>query len=305
MSFLTIRQIATKEDVARFIAYTEETANQGRLGCLQDKTLINLFYEPSTRTNCSFQAATFKLGGKVIAVSLKDSSVEKGESFEDTVRTLSLYGDALVLRHPAVGSSLAASKISKIPIINAGDGNGEHPTQALLDIFTIYAELKKRQIGLDGICVGFIGDLKNSRTIHSLIYLLKLWNITLMAYCSEKLLYDDPSIQYCYSLHELLRNVDVLYVSRIQKERFADPAEAALLVQEYNYHITQDNIELMKPTAIIMHPLPRNDEISPAVDDNPRCVYFNQVENGVYVRMALLKILLNPHHSLRPCLGLN
>jgi aspartate carbamoyltransferase len=264
---------------------------------LKNKILVNVFYEPSTRTNYSFQCAMMRLGGKVMTLSLKDSSVEKGESFEDTIRTMGVYGDAMVLRHPAVGSSLRASEFTNIPVINAGDGNGEHPTQALLDLVTIHFELLERNMTMDNICVGFIGDPKNSRTIHSLLYLLKFYNITVLAYCPDTLVYRDPSIRYCDSLEEIMRNVDVLYVTRIQKERFTDEKEYDDIISNFRYHITKDNIETMKPSAIIMHPLPRKGEISSDVDNNPRCVYFNQMENGVYVRMTLLNLLLHPRFS--------
>lgn len=301
MSFLSIEQFTTKADVELFIfdvfkmkhssIYYGETVHE----LLKNKILIHLFYEPSTRTQCSFQCAMIRLGGNVMNVSLNDSSVKKGESFEDTIRTLENYGDAIVIRHPEVGSVAKADKLTHLPVINAGDGNGEHPTQALLDIVTIEFELQKRKIGIEHCCVGFVGDLKNSRTIHSLIYLLKFFNITILAYCPEELSYHDTSIHYCDSMEDVLRNVDVLYVTRIQKERFTDSFEYNELTKTYNYRITKDNIEMMKPSAIVMHPLPRNDEISPDVDDNPRCVYFNQMKNGVYVRMALLNIILNSY----------
>ena len=279
-----------------------------------DKTLVNMFYEPSTRTSCSFQAAAFKMGCKVISITDKYSSVEKGESLEDTIKTLNCYGDAIVLRHPAKGSSEKASTVSKIPIINAGDGNGEHPTQALLDIFTIHDELSAKGIDLDSqtrgeVTVTFLGDLKNSRTIHSLIHILALFPKMKFVYvCPPSLempeeitrkigTLDNCVQQEGLSLVDAIVETDVLYVTRIQKERFASDYFTVVLNREHQekYCVDRTVMEKAKEKMIVMHPLPRLTEISTEIDDDPRAVYFKQVENGVYMRMAIIeKIFSGP-----------
>jgi aspartate carbamoyltransferase len=258
-----------------------------------NKIMINLFYEPSTRTSCSFQVAAYKLGCKVININDKFSSVEKGETLEDTIRTINFYGDAIVLRHPVKGSYDRAASVSKIPIINAGDGNGEHPTQALLDIYTIYDELLSRDIkvGQDYITVTFVGDLKNSRTAHSLLKILKEIKFIQLIFVNP------PGLELNYegairnmSLQEAIGITDVLYVTRVQKERFLCEQEYRNIVDNYDdYRVTPELLKYAKPGAIIMHPLPRGDELPVEVDSDPRAVYFKQVENGVYMRMAILE----------------
>jgi len=282
---------------------------------LQNKIMINYFCEPSTRTSASFQSAMIKLGGSVISLQGENTSNQKGESLEDSIKTLNYYGDIIILRHPEKGSSERASTVSSIPIINAGDGNGEHPTQALLDIFTIYDELKKRNINLydddrNEINITFMGDLKNSRTVHSLVKLItffKKFKITYIPYNNLNIPRDiyeivnesgftqeEINIKQGEQLKyiEYLKKTDILYMTRIQKERFEniDEFNKSTIIQPFQ--ITNANINYMKDTAIIMHPLPRLQEISHMVDYNDRCVYFNQVENGVYVRMALLYEML-------------
>ena len=247
-----------------------------------NKTLITMFYEPSTRTNCSFQAAAYKLGSKVIALNDKASSSEKGESLEDTIKTVSNYGDAIVLRHPEKGAAERAAKVATVPIINAGDGNGEHPTQALLDIYTIYKELKK-DLEKDNIIVTFIGDLKNSRTIHSLIQLLNLFNVTYVFISPPHL---DLPLEMMeeslpLSLEEALKITDVVYVTRIQKERIQTGTHNPIC-------LTKELLSEANKNLIIMHPLPRQEELPPEIDDDPRAVYFKQVANGVTMRMAIL-----------------
>lgn len=282
---------------------------------LKDKIMISYFCEPSTRTCASFQAAMIKLGGSVISLQGENTSNQKGESLEDSIKTLNCYGDVIVLRHPEKGSAERASVVASIPIINAGDGNGEHPTQALLDIFTIYDELKKRNINLyddnrNEINITFMGDLKNSRTIHSLVKLITFFKKIKITYLPHNNLniprdiyemvnnsglnQEEINIKQGEEMKyiEYLMTTDILYMTRIQKERFEN-------IDEFNksniikpFQITNSNINYMKETAIIMHPLPRLEEISYMVDYNDRCVYFNQVENGVYVRMALLYEIL-------------
>ena len=271
-----------------------------------DKTLITMFYEPSTRTNCSFQAAAIKLGCKVIALTEKQSSSEKGESLEDTIRTLQYYGDAIVLRHPANGSARLAAAVSRVPIINGGDGNGEHPTQALLDIFTIYTELEQRNIHLDSenrppITITFVGDLKNSRTVHSLIRVLTHFpNLRFVYVSPPSLKMPAEIVDYVSSLNryeqtientvkDAIYNTDVLYMTRIQKERFTSDKEYIRVMKDPElYSVTPNILQYSKETMIVMHPLPRLNEIPVEIDSDKKSVYFRQVENGLYMRMAIL-----------------
>jgi len=245
------------------------------------KTLINLFYEPSTRTSCSFHKAMLNLGGSVIEIT-DNSSVKKGETLEDTIKTVSNYGDIIVLRHPEKGSCERASKVSTVPLINAGDGNGEHPTQALLDIYTIYKEANKN-ILTDKLIVTFIGDIKNSRTIHSLIHLLNLFQVSYIFISPQGLELDTNNLNVLnLSLEEALKITDVVYVTRIQKERTNEHFQPICLSKEI----------LGTKDFIIMHPLPRQEELPPEIDDDPRSVYFKQVAYGVKMRMAILHELL-------------
>jgi len=277
---------------------------------LKNKTLINIFFEPSTRTSSSFQSAMIKLGGNVINITEKYSSVEKGESLEDTIKTVSYYGDAIVLRHPQKGSAQIAANVASIPLINAGDGNGEHPTQALLDIFTIKTELMKFDLDISSlhreknILVTFVGDLKNSRTIHSLIHVLCLFPKISFYFISPKSLEMPEEIIYKLTANQIqfkegetlekaLTNTDVLYVTRIQKERFETLQEYNAIMLDNNYIIDNDILQYAKENMIIMHPLPRLNEITLEVDNDPRAVYFEQVKNGIYMRMAILDSILN------------
>lgn len=272
-----------------------------------NKILVIMFCEPSTRTSCSFQAAAIKLGCKVISIADKMSSAEKGKSLEDTIQTLQYYGDAIVLRHPMKGAALRAAAVSGVPIINAGDGNGEHPTQALLDAFTIYSEFESRfEIDLDSehrdvITIAFAGDLKNSRTVHSLIRLLTLFPRLRFLYVSPPELempeeianyvgafntYDQSKVG---DIKDAIRQADVLYMTRIQKERFeSESAYLAAMSHSELYSVTPDIMSLAKPQMLLMHPLPRLNEIAVEVDADERATYFKQVENGLYMRMAIL-----------------
>lgn len=308
-----------KPTLLSYIRLAEEFRTNLDPGCLQsvhkftlmsnqfpEKTLINMFYEPSTRTNCSFQAAAIKLGCKVIALSDQESSSKKGESFEDTIKTLGYYGDAIVLRHPMRGAASLAATVSKVPIINGGDGNGEHPTQALIDVFTIYSELRKRNIELDNnnrqpITITFVGDLKNSRTVHSLIRLLTHFhNLQFMYVSPESLEMPGEIVNYVRgfnqyeqnklkSIKDAIYNTDVLYMTRIQKERFIiDDEYREVMEESESYYLSSDILQLAKEKMILMHPLPRLQEIPPEIDGDRRAVYFKQVENGLYMRMAIL-----------------
>lgn len=269
----------------------------GTFDLLKGKILANLFYEPSTRTSSSFTAAMERLGGSVIPINeVKYSSVTKGETLTDTVRTLECYTDVIALRHPETGSAAIAAKVMKKPLINAGDGAGEHPTQALLDAFTIKAELEH----FDGLTVTMLGDLKYGRTVHSLARLLSLFDVKLN-YVSPDILKMPKEVvdevgakgivqSEFSSLEKILPETDVLYVTRVQKERFenADDYEKV----KGAYVINPDIMKSAKQKMIVMHPLPRVTEISMDFDDDPRAAYFRQMEYGLYVRMALLAMVL-------------
>jgi len=269
----------------------------GTFDLLKGKILANLFYEPSTRTSSSFLAAMERLGGSVIPINeVRYSSVAKGESLADTVRTLECYADVIVLRHPETGSAAIAAQAARKPIINAGDGIGEHPTQALLDLFTI-----REQLGtIDGLTVTMLGDLKYGRTVHSLSRLLSLFGAKLH-YVSPDILRMPAEIiaelnargisqTEHRELDGILPDADVLYVTRVQKERFEN-------LDEYEsvkgaYVISPDTMQRAKDHMVLMHPLPRVGEISSDVDKDPRAAYFRQVQYGMYVRMALLALVL-------------
>jgi aspartate carbamoyltransferase len=270
----------------------------GTFDLLKGKILANLFYEPSTRTSSSFTSAMERLGGSVIPINeVKYSSVTKGESLVVTVRTLECYADVIVLRHPETGSAATAAKAARKPVINAGDGTGEHPTQALLDTFTIREELGR----LDQLNVTMLGDLKYGRTVHSLARLLSRFNAIRLDYVSPEILrmprevMDEvaagrvPQTEH-ESLDVALPATDVLYVTRVQKERFEDPA--AYEKVKGAYVIDPQIMKVAKQDMIVMHPLPRVTEISMDFDDDPRAAYFRQMEYGLYVRMALLAIVL-------------
>ncbi|MBN2115446.1 MAG: aspartate carbamoyltransferase [Anaerolineales bacterium] len=274
-------------------------ARVGTFDLLKGKILANLFYEPSTRTSSSFTAAMERLGGSVIPINeVRYSSVSKGESLPDTVRTLECYADVIVLRHPETGSAAIAAEAASKPLINAGDGIGEHPTQALLDTFTIFEELGAGQV--DGMTVTMLGDLKYGRTVHSLARLLSLFRVKIN-YVSPEILrlpkevLDEvdakriPQAEY-RSLEQVLPETDVLYVTRVQKERFEDPADYEKV--KGAYVIDPEIMKAAKKEMIVMHPLPRVGEISVDFDDDPRAAYFRQMEYGLYVRMALLAMVL-------------
>ena len=271
----------------------------GTFDLLKGKILANLFYEPSTRTSSSFTAAMERLGGSVIPINeVRYSSVSKGESLPDTVRTLECYADVIVLRHPETGSAAIAAKAARKPVINAGDGIGEHPTQALLDTFTIFEELSAGSV--DGMTVTMLGDLKYGRTVHSLARLLSLFDVKIN-YVSPEILRMPKEVmdevgakgilQAEYdTLENVLPETDVLYVTRVQKERFEDPADYEKV--KGAYVIDPEIMKVAKQNMIVMHPLPRVGEISVDFDEDPRAAYFRQMEYGLYVRMALLAMVL-------------
>jgi len=297
---LSVRQF-TRADLDAIFAVSREMQEMvrrvGSFDLLKGKILASLFYEPSTRTSSSFTSAMERLGGSVIPINeVRYSSVSKGESLPDTIRTLECYADVIVLRHPETGSAAIAAHYARKPVINAGDGIGEHPTQALLDLYTIQAELGS----VDGLTVTMLGDLKYGRTVHSLARLLTLYGARIN-YVSPEILRMPPEIiaeigetgiqQAEYrGLEQVLPDTDVLYVTRVQKERFADEAEYETV--KGSYVIDPPMMRAAKDDMIVMHPLPRVGEISMDFDEDPRAAYFRQMEYGLYVRMALLAMVL-------------
>lgn len=269
--------------------YKRVVCNFGGCDDLKGSVMTSLFYEPSTRTSCSFKAAMLRLGGSVLDVDLDSCSIKKGESFQDTVQTLSSYSDCIVMRHPERHSVHQAAKYSNVPVINAGDGIGEHPSQALLDLYTIYTEL-----GIERpLKIGLVGDLKHGRTVHSLIQCLTKVNNKIIFYLISPETLNLPTEyinDYAHfvesELEDCISDLDVLYVTRIQKERFN-------IVEEYDavkdsYVIDQSLMRQAKAQMIVMHPLPRLDEIAKEVDQDPRAAYFRQMKYGMYMRMAIL-----------------
>jgi len=269
----------------------------GATDLLKGYVLANLFYEPSTRTSSSFIAAMQRLGGSVIPIhGVQYSSVSKGESLPDTIRTLECYADVIVLRHPEMGASEVAARYASKPIISAGDGIGEHPTQGLLDLYTIYSELDT----VDGLHVAMVGDLKNGRTVHSLARLLRMYNVRLTFVSpeilrlpgdvKEEMIEAGRPVREMSGVEDVIEDADVLYVTRVQKERFADLREYEAVKDAYE--ITPELMGRAKQHMALMHPLPRVGEIHYDVDDDPRAAYFRQMENGMYIRMALLAAVL-------------
>jgi aspartate carbamoyltransferase catalytic subunit len=297
---ISVRQFS-RENLEYIFGVAEEmravVKRVGSTDLLKGHVVACVFYEPSTRTSSSFVAAMSRLGGSVIPINeVHYSSVTKGESLPDTIRTLESYADVIVLRHPEVGASQVAAEYARKPVINAGDGVGEHPTQALLDLYTIQSELDQ----IDGLHVAMVGDLRYGRTVHSLARLLCLYDVR-MTFISPEILrlpldvmndvksHDRPAHE-TYDVHDVIADVDVLYVTRVQRERFPDQTQYELVKD--CYVITPELMEQAKQRMIIMHPLPRVSEISYALDDDPRAAYFRQMENGMYIRMALLAAVL-------------
>jgi aspartate carbamoyltransferase catalytic subunit len=267
----------------------------------QNKIMASLFYAPSTRTRFSFESAMYRLGGKVISTEQAHlfSSVIGGETLEDTIRVVSNFCDVIVLRHTEVGAAKRASLVSSVPVINAGDGKGgQHPTQALLDLYTIYKELGY----IDGLKIAFVGDLEQGRTVRSLAYLLGKFERVMLYFIAPDFLQIREDIQNYLTRHnvwftlesdlnKVISEVDVIYITRIEKERFADKADIYDETVK-KYFIDKDVVSKMKQKSIIMHPLPRLNEIAPDVDLDPRAAYFKQARNGLLIRMALLTMVL-------------
>ncbi len=290
---------STEELDRLFILAEDIEQNPARYAhACEGKKLATCFYEPSTRTRLSFESAMLNLGGSVLGFSdANSSSAAKGESVSDTIRVISCFADICAMRHPKEGAPMVAASRSSIPVINAGDGGHQHPTQTLTDLLTIRA-IKKR---LDNFTIGLCGDLKFGRTVHSLINALVRYEnihfvfispeeLTIPDYIIEMLREKNVSFQEVRKLEEVMPDLDILYMTRVQKERFFNEEDYVRL-KDY-YILDKEKMELAKSDMIVLHPLPRVNEISVEVDDDPRAVYFRQVQYGVYVRMALLLTLL-------------
>jgi aspartate carbamoyltransferase catalytic subunit len=287
----------TKEEYIRILDLAEEFEKQPTQKILEDFVVATLFFEPSTRTRLSFESAASRLGAKVIGFSdASNSSVSKGESLKDTILTVSNYSDIIVMRHPREGSARFASEVSGVPIINAGDGGNQHPTQCLLDLYSI----RKTQGKLDGLNVAFVGDLKYGRTVHSNVmamcnfdttfHLVSPIELKLPSYVKMHIKNSNLQYHQYTDLSEVMKVADIIYMTRIQKERFSDPIEYEKVKNAYI--LTANMLEGCKENMRVLHPLPRVNEITEDVDSTPQAYYFQQALNGVYVRQALLAAIL-------------
>lgn len=264
---------------------------------LEGKVIATLFFEPSTRTRLSFESAINRLGGKIVGFSdASSSSVSKGETLHDTIKMVSSYSDLIVMRHPVEGSARYASEIASVPVINAGDGANQHPTQTLLDLYSI----RKTQGTLDNLNIFMVGDLKYGRTVHSLMMAMSRWNATFNFISPEELRMPDEFKLYLenmglkYYEHtdftDIISRADIIYMTRVQKERFSDPIEYEKVKNVYV--LRNSMLKNTKPNMRILHPLPRVNEIHTDVDTNPKAYYFEQALNGVFTRQAILCTLL-------------
>lgn len=293
---ISLRDMTT-EDLWKIVNTAGEVKRGGHEGCLRGKTIASLFFEPSTRTRLSFESAVLKSGGSVFGFADPGaSSQKKGESFSDSVRTVTGYCDAMVIRHPVEGAARLATEVATVPVINAGDGANQHPTQTFLDLFTIHEEFGT----LEGLKIGIMGDLKYGRTVHSLTHAMSLFG-------AEMVFISPPSLKMPQSVLEELSaqgisfqtaerpedacgmKLDVLYVTRIQKERFGDPQEYKNVA--HSYRIDRSTVKALGEQVRVMHPLPRVDEIHEEVDSTPNAIYFRQAHNGVPTRQALLGLV--------------
>jgi aspartate carbamoyltransferase catalytic subunit len=287
----------SREEHIRILDLAEKFEQQPTQKILENYVVATLFFEPSTRTRLSFESAASRLGAKVIGFSEPGStSVKKGESLRDTIMTVANYSDIIVMRHPLDGSARFASEVSRVPIVNAGDGSNQHPTQTLLDMYSI----RKTQGRLDNLNIAFVGDLKYGRTVHSLVMALCNYKTTFHLVSPEELklpssvkmhIKENKLAYHQYTdITEVIPNVDILYMTRIQKERFSDPLDYEKV--KNSYILRSSMLENPKPNLKIMHPLPRVNEISIDVDANPQAYYFTQALNGVFVRQAILALIL-------------
>jgi len=295
-SLVSIDDLNT-EEVLKILDNAAEFEKKPVQKLLEGKVIATLFFEPSTRTRLSFESAINRLGGKIVGFSDAGvSSVSKGETLHDTIRMVSNYSDLIVMRHPVEGSARYASEISSVPVINAGDGANQHPTQTLLDLYSI----RKTQGTLDNLNIFMVGDLKYGRTVHSLMMAMSRWNTTFNFISPEelkmpeeyKLYLENLGLKYYEHLDftEIISRADIIYMTRVQKERFSDPIEYEKVKNVYV--LRNSMLTNTKPNMRILHPLPRVNEINPDVDTNPKAYYFEQALNGVYTRQAILCSLL-------------
>jgi len=284
---LSIHDLSKKE-IETLLGKAADFKKHPRPDLLRGKILASLFFEPSTRTRLSFESAMIRLGGANIGFADGGvSSASKGESLEDAIRVISSYADAIAIRHPDKGSAALAAKHSRVPVINAGDGTGEHPTQTLLDLFTI----QETQGSLEGLHIACIGDLKHSRTVHSLALVAPLFGMHLYFLSPSGLsLPGEYHGKQIPSLSTVSSNLDIIYMVRTQKERFSSPAEYEKT--RGSFILKQEDLAGTKKTLKILHPLPRNEEIDTEIDSLEQACYFEQAANGLYVRQALLSLLL-------------
>jgi aspartate carbamoyltransferase catalytic subunit len=295
-SLVSIDDFST-EEILKVLDLAVEFEKQPVRKLLEGKVIATLFFEPSTRTRLSFESAINKLGGKIVGFSdSSSSSVSKGETLHDTIKMVSSYCDLIVMRHPIEGSARYASEVSSVPVINAGDGANQHPTQTMLDLYSI----RKTQGRLEDLNIFMVGDLKYGRTVHSLMMAMSRWNATFNFISPEelrmpdefKLYLDNMGLKYYEHIDftEIISKADIIYMTRVQKERFSDPIEYEKVKNVYV--LRNSMLENTKPNMRILHPLPRVNEIHPDVDSNPKAYYFEQALNGVFTRQAILCTLL-------------
>jgi len=287
----------SREEIFRILDLAAEFEENPNQNLLNNKVIATLFFEPSTRTRLSFESAISRLGGKYIGFTdASSSSVSKGESLKDTIMTVANYSDMIIMRHPIEGSARWASEVSKVPIVNAGDGANQHPTQTLLDLYSI----RKTQGTLDNLNIFFVGDLKYGRTVHSLLQAMSMFNTTynfispieLQIPNEYKMFLDKKGLKYYEhrELDEMLKHADIIYMTRIQRERFSDPMEYEKT--KNSYVLKNQMLEGTKENMKVLHPLPRVNEIHTNVDENEKAYYFTQALNGVYTRQAIITHIL-------------
>lgn len=287
----------SKEEILQLLDRAKEFEKEPIQRILENYVIATLFFEPSTRTRLSFESAVSRLGGKIISFTdSMTSSVQKGESLKDTIKTVCNYSDLIVMRHPREGSARFASEVASVPVINAGDGANQHPTQCLLDLYSIF----KTQKRLDDLNIMMVGDLKYGRTVHSLVIAMCHFNtafhlvspVELKLPGSVKVHIKNKNLDYYQytDLMEAIPKADIIYMTRIQKERFSDPIEYEKV--KNSYVLAAEMLHAIKPNMKVLHPLPRVNEISEDIDELPQAYYFNQALNGIYVRQALLAGIL-------------
>jgi aspartate carbamoyltransferase catalytic subunit len=289
----------SKEEYLKIMELSQKFEENPSQSLLKGKVIATLFFEPSTRTRLSFETAINRLGGKIIGFSdSNSSSVSKGETLHDTIKMVSNYADMIIMRHPLEGSARYAAEVSDVPVINAGDGANQHPSQTLLDMYSIM----KTQGRLDDLNLFLVGDLKYGRTVHSLLMAISQFNNPIFNFVAPpelampdeyKIFLDQKGIRYFEHLefNDIINQADIIYMTRVQKERFIDPVEYEKVKNVYI--LKNEMLANTKPNVKILHPLPRINEIHTDVDSNPKAYYFTQAKNGVYTRMAIISHLLN------------